>query len=150
MGRSRPWLLIALLAGCAAPPPPPPPTVVTATVTAEAGANDGAPVAVRLYQLAAPAGFEAAGFFPLFNGDAAVLKDDLVRRDDVLLAPGASRTLTLNPPDRAAAIGVLVAFRDHEPRTWRAVVPVPRNASSTLTATVAPAGVTVRIAPAQP
>ena len=140
--------LLLALATCGGPPPAPP-AVVQATVTAGPGANGGAPVSLRLYQLASPAGFEGAQFFPLFNGDAAVLKDDLVKRDDLLLAPGQSKALTLSPPDRVKAIGVFAAYRDYERVAWRAVVAVPAHATSTLVVTAAAAGVTAAIEPAK-
>ena len=55
---------LLVLAGCA-PPPPPPPTVVNVRASAAADANatpdgKGAPVAIRVYQLASKAGFEGA------------------------------------------------------------------------------------------
>ena len=111
--------MLALLSGCGGPPPPPPPTVVNATVASTADTNSngsgaGAPVAIRVYQLVSPAGFGGAQFFALFDKDAATLKDDLVKRDDLLLAPGQSRSLTIMPEDRAHAIGVFAAYRDYE------------------------------------
>lgn len=156
----RPFLPLLLmlstlgaLAACGPAPPPPTLVDVSASATADAnaagGGGGGAPVSLRVYQLASPAGFEAAQFFPLFNGDAAVLKDDLVKRDDLLLAPGQSRTLSLAPPDRAHAIGVFAAYRDYEHVTWRAVVAVPPNVRSTLTVVADKAGITARIAPAK-
>ncbi len=153
MPGQRPLILLALLAGCGGPPPPPP-TLVTVAVTAAADANassgKGAPVSLRIYQLTSPAGFEGAEFFPLFNGDKAVLKEDIVQRDDVLLAPGASKTLSLAPADRAKAIGVFAAYRDYEHVTWRAVAAIPPNKTSTLTVTAGAAGVTAKIEPAKP
>ena len=144
-----PVLCGLLLAGCGGPPPPPP-TVVEAKVSAAADANGAAPVSLRIYQLVSPAGFEAAQFFPLFNGDAAVLKDDLVKRDDLLLAPGQSRSLTLSPPDRAKAIGVFGAYRDYEKVSWRGVAAIPPNATSVLSVTAGASGLSVKIEPAKP
>ncbi len=146
-------LLPLALATCA--PPPLPPTVINASVTTTADVNagpngTGAPISLRVYQLASPAGFEGAQFFPVFNTDAAVLKDDLVKRDDLLLAPGQSKTLTLSPPDRAKAIGVLAAYRDYESVAWRAVVAIPANQTSSLAVMVGKAGVTLKITPAKP
>ena len=145
---------LAVLAGCGGPPPIPP-TLVTARISAGPDVNAGpdgasAPVAVRIYQLASPAGFAGAQFFPLFNGDAAVLKDDLVKRDDLLLAPGQSTTLALKPPDRVQAIGVFAAYRDYEHVVWHAVADVPAHQTSTLTVTAGRAGVTARIDPVKP
>ncbi len=139
---------LAALSACGGPPPPPPPTVVNATVTTTAEANGGAPVSLRLYQLVSPAGFEAAQFFPLFNSDAATLGDDLVKRDDLLLAPGQSRTLVLSPPDRAKTVGVFAALRDYEGNAWRAVAAIPPHQTSALTVVTGAKGVEVKIEPA--
>ena len=143
------WLAPAGLAGCGAPPPPPP-TVIQATIAAAAGVNGGAPVALRIYQLVSPAGFQGAQFFPVFEKDKATLKDDLVKRDDVLLAPGGSKTLTLMPEDRAHAIGVFGAYRDYEHVAWQAVIDIPAHQTSTLTVTAGPAGVTAAIEATKP
>ena len=84
--------ILLAIAGCS-PPPPAPPTLVNVQVSATAAANptsagQGAPVAVRIYQLASRSAFEQAEFFPLFNADAATLGPDLVKKDEFLLAPG--------------------------------------------------------------
>ena len=145
-------LLLMAVTACGGPPPVPP-TLVAATASATSDANaaagggTGAPVSLRIYQLVSPAGFEAAQFFPLFNTDAATLKDDLVKRDDLLLAPGQSKTLALAPADRVTAIGVFAAYRDYENVAWRAVVTVPPHVSSTLTVTATRAGHTAKIEP---
>ncbi len=149
-------LAAALLAGCGgAPPPaaPPPPASVDVTLRADADTNagpdgKGAPVAIRLYQLAGPAAFEAAPFFSLFDKDADALKADLVKRDDVLLPPGRTMTLALAPEDKVRAIGVFAGFRDYEHVVWRAVVAVPPHQASVLTVTAGRAGITAKIAPA--
>lgn len=148
-------MALGLLAGCGGPPPPPPPTIINATITAGADANasasgDGAPVAVRIYQLVSPAAFNGAQFFPLFDKDAATLGGDLVKRDDLLLAPGQSRSLTLQPEDRAHAIGVFAAYRDYEHADWHVVADIPAHKTSTLTVMVTKAGLTAKIEPAKP
>ena len=96
------WLLVAALTaaagidGCGGPPPPPP-TIVNLTLSASSNVNptaagQGAPIAIRVYQLSSSANFNAAEFFPLYNSDAATLKTDLVHREDFLLRRGrASR-----------------------------------------------------------
>lgn len=147
MRSALPFAIAAFLAGCAAPPPPP--TLVSVTITTDAASNDGAPLSLRVYQLASPAGFDAAQFFPLFNGDAALLKDDLVKRDDVLLPPGQSKTLPLTLPDRVKAIGVFGGYRDYESKTWHTVTPVPPHESSVLTVTSGTSGLSAKIAPAK-
>ena len=141
-------LIAGILSGCGGPPPPPP-TLVSVTLTAEPRSNGGAPLSVRVYQLASPAAFEAAQFFPLYNGDAVLLKDDLVKRDEVLLAPGQSKTLALKPSDKTTTIGVVGAYRDYETLTWRTVTPVPPHQSSVLTVVSSMAGLSATIAPAK-
>lgn len=74
--RVLPWLLLAALAACS--PAPPPPTVVNVVASASADVNagpdgKGAPLALRVFQLASPAGFEGAQFFPLFNDPSGTL-----------------------------------------------------------------------------
>lgn len=147
-------VLLVLLAGCGGPPPVPP-AVVNATITVGADANagpdgKGAPVALRLYQLVSPAGFAGAQFFAIFDKDTATLKDDIVKRDDLLLAPGQSKSLTLMPEDRAHAIGVFAAYRDYEHVVWHAVVDIPAHQTSTLTVSADKAGVMAKIEPVKP
>jgi type VI secretion system protein VasD len=142
-------ILLGMLTACGGGPPPPPPTLVSVVITADPRSNDGAPLSLRVYQLASPAGFEGAQFFPLFNGDAAALKDDLIKRDDVLLAPGQSKTLALTPTDRTKAIGVLGAYKNYETLTWRTLTPVPPHESSVLTVASSTAGLSASIAPAK-
>ena len=137
------------LAGCGGGPPPPPPTLVSVILTADPRSNGGAPIGLRVYQLASPTAFEAAQFFPLYNGDAALLKDDLIKRDDVLLAPGQSKTLSLAPTDKTKAIGVVGAYRDYEALTWRTLTPVPPHETNVLTVTSSMSGLAATIAPAK-
>lgn len=147
------WLLVAGLlaglAGCAAPPPPPPPTVVNLTLATTADANptvdnQGAPLALRVYQLAAAANFNAAEFFPLYNTDAAVLKTDLVSRQDFLLAPGQSKSLNFKPEPTAKTVAVFAAYRDFQHAVWRAAADLEPNKVNTLSLTAGHDGLTLK------
>jgi type VI secretion system protein VasD len=134
----------ASLAGCGAPPPPPP-TVVALTLAASSDANvttagQGAPVAVRVYQLASTSAFSGAEFFQLFNQDQATLGPDLVKRDDMIIPPGGSQTITLTPLDTVKAIGVFAAYRDYGPVVWRVTMPVAPHKTTTATITAGRAG----------
>lgn len=145
--RSLAPLLLGLVAtGCArpAPPPPPPPIpppVVLAppvavprqldlAVFADSRVNPdaagrAAPVAVRLYLLRADTAFITAGFFALFDREQATLGGDLLARDEWLLRPGqASRISKALSPD-ARHLAILIAYRDIERSTWRAVRRLP-------------------------
>jgi type VI secretion system protein VasD len=143
----------AALAGCSPPPPPPPPTVVALTLSASADANptttgQGAPVAIRVYQLASTSAFAGAEFFQVFNQDQTTLGPDLLKRDDLIIAPGTSKTLTLMPLDTVKAIGVFAAYRDYANATWRATTPVEPHKTTQVTVTAGPKGITLTAKPA--
>lgn len=137
------FLLVALVVGCGAPPPPPP-TVVVLDVTATADVNGGAPVMLRVYQLAGTNAFDNADFFQLFNHDTATLGADLVHKDQFLLAPGVTKTITLSPPDRAKSLGFFVAYGAFQTATWRAAAPIPGHKTTHLTVSVGHAAVAVK------
>jgi type VI secretion system protein VasD len=146
--------LLGLLAGVSAcaPPPPPPPTVVNLTLKGAADVNPtesgvAAPVQLRVYQLTSTAAFNGAEFFALLDRDAATLGDQLVRREDFLLAPNETRTSTLNPEARVTALGVFIGARSIDGVTWRGTWAVPPNKTSAITVTAARAGVTLAPAP---
>jgi type VI secretion system protein VasD len=144
------------LAGCGAPPPPPPPpTVVNLTLKTLPGVNPGpdgqaAPVSVRVYQLETAAGFNNAEFFPLYNTDAAVLGQDLVKREEFVLAPATAKTETIMPKDQVKSLGVFAGFRAFQNLPWRGSADIPPNKTTNVTVTVGPAGVAVTAAPAPP
>ncbi len=139
--------VVCALASCAAPPPkPPPPTVVNislqAAATSNAGTNgQGAPVTLRIYQLGSAAGFGNAEFFPLYNADAATLGTDLLKRDDIILAPKQMVTKTLTLKDDAKSIGVFAGLRAFQTATWRASADIPPHQTTNLTITVDATGV---------
>ncbi len=146
--------LAALLAGCGAPPPPPP-TQVAVTLTAAANANPtpdgkGAPVVLRVYQLASTSAFNGAEFFDLFNQDQATLKTDLIKRDDVTLAPGQSKTLNLTPTDQAKSIGVFAGYRDYGHAIWRVTADIPPHKTTKITVQAGPTGLTISPPPGGP
>ena len=139
MKPARPWVhglaTAAALAvwGCAAPPPPPPPPTIVQlklSATRDVNANpsgQGAPVVVRVYQLASPAAFEKAEFFRLMNADATALGADLVKKDEYLLAPGTTKQAELTIPAPVKALGIMAAYRQFQSTTWRITVPIPPN-----------------------
>lgn len=144
--------LVAVLAACGGAPPPPPPTAVALTFNATANANpspagQGAPVVLRVYQLASAAAFNNAEFFDLFNQDQATLKADLVKRDDITLAPGQSKTLTLQPTDAVKAIGIFAAYRDYQHAAWRGSFGVVPHRTLTVTVLAGQAGLRISAPP---
>jgi type VI secretion system protein VasD len=147
----RNWLGIAAfigLAGCGGPPPPPP-TIVNVTLNATAddnptADNHGAPLSVRIYQLASAANFSGAEFFPLYNDDAGTLKSDLVRREDFILAPGASKSDTIMPTDQVKSIGVFGGYRDFQHSDWRGTADIMPHRTTNITITAGHDGITVK------
>lgn len=144
LGRISALLVVALATvSCAPPPPPPPPppTIVNLTLTAAETLNPNAggrsaPVLVRVYELENPSAFEKADFFQLFEKDSAALGGSMKAREELTLAPGASRTMTRTMTSGAKFIAVFAAFRDYENATWRAVVAVPDNKTTPITVTL--------------
>ena len=143
-------ILLGLLVGCSSPPPP---TVVQVSVSATSDVNpteagQGAPLAVRIYQLGSDAAFGQAEFFQLFNQDQATLKTDLVNRQEFILAPGASRSMTLNPTDQVTAIGIFAAYRNFQGAKWRATAAVAPHQTTTITVQAGANGINVTTNPA--
>ncbi len=142
-------MLLATLAGCAAPPP----TAVVVNMSATSDVNaatmggQGAPVQLRVYQLASPSAFSNAEFFQLFNQDQATLGADLVKRDDLILAPGKTATLSLAPTAPVTALGLFAAYRNFAQVTWRAVAAVPAHKTTTLVVTAGQGGIVVKPGP---
>ena len=146
----RPFIILGVLtavAACSAPPPPP--TVVQLTLTATPDVNpspsgQGAPLVVRVYQLGSTSAFTGAEFFPLFNQDQATLGTDLVKRDELTLVPGQTKTLTLTPTEPVKAIGVFAAYRDFRHATWRGSADVPPHQTTKVTVQAAGDGISVK------
>jgi type VI secretion system protein VasD len=142
-------LMAAALAGCAGPPPPPPPTVVNITLKADASVNptpqgQGAPVSMRIYQLGSAVNFGSAEFFPLYKDDATILKTDLIKREDLTLAPGQTKTDKLTPDSPVKAIGFFAGYRDFQQADWRGSAEIPPHQTTNITVTAGRSGITVK------
>lgn len=135
--------LFLLACGSAPPPqvvvaPPPAPTVVSLQL--EAGtdinadsSNQATPVMLKIYELVEPSNFVAADFFALFNNEQATLANTLVRKQELLLKPGESKTLQLQAQAQTTALGFFAAFRQLDTAQWRAIFPVvPQQTQSWL------------------
>ena len=160
------WLglaAVALLAlsNCAAPPPPPPPpTVVKLQLQTTSDANGvagavGAPLVIRVYQLASGSAFQGAEFFPLYKADAATLGPDLIKKDEVLMAPSSTKAMTLTPPDAVHTLGVFAAYGSYAGAIWRVVGDIPAHQTTNVTVTADSVGlkmvaVPVPVKPASP
>ena len=120
------------LAGCGGVP-----AVLHVNSAASADLNPGPrgsafPAEVRLYLLRAPEKFTNADFFQLTEHEAAVLGNDLVSREEVIMHPGETRTVDLSTRPDTRFVGVAVAYRKIDGATWRAITPARGNLKMTL------------------
>ena len=137
------FLFSFLLFGCAsdappppAPEPPPPPTIVnllieSATDVNPDNSNKAAPVMLRIYELREQSNFNAADFFDLYDKEQAALAGDLVHKQELLLKPGISKKLVLQPDADVHTIGFFAAFRQLDTAQWRAKVDVAPHETKT-------------------
>lgn len=139
------FVFVCAAAGCGKKPPEPveaPMTIAARpeakikapmTIAATADANPDAsgrpsPVVVRVYQLKSETAFNAADFFALFDDDQKVLGEELISRDEFVLAPAERRTIDVALSVEARFVGAIAAFRDIRNSQWRGlVVPTPRK-----------------------
>jgi type VI secretion system protein VasD len=129
---------LSLITACSGSPSP---GIVELTITAADDINPDAagrasPVVLRVYQLAAGTQFQAADFFQLFEKETPTLGPDLVAREELTVAPGATQKLTITLKPNAQTIGIAASFRDIDHASWRAAMDVPPNKTTKLKAEV--------------
>ena len=115
----------------------PPEAKIKAAMTVAAGpdanpdsAGRPSPVVVRVYQLRTDAAFSKAEFFTLFDDDQKALGQELISRDEFVLAPSEKRTLDVSVASETRFVAAIAAFRDIRNAQWRAVIPASRGALS--------------------
>ncbi|MGP1254691.1 MAG: type VI secretion system lipoprotein TssJ [Kiloniellales bacterium] len=150
-------LLAAALVSCGGdpPPPPPPPTLLNLTITAAPDVNPdpngrASPIALRIYTLRAPGGLRSAEFRLLWDSEADVLGNDLVRRSALMLRPGEVRVVTAELPPDVNYIGLAAAYRDIGAAEWTGLVPVERNTTMQVYALLQSLRLWVTLAPPAP
>lgn len=132
---------LATTAGCLSPQP----GALTISATGSSGMNPGPggadrPVTLTLVQLRATGAFDAADFFAL-QDPAGALGGDLVKADQITLAPGGSASKVIELDLSTTAIGVIAGFRDPAGRTFRARVSISPTSNAAYSITVGPSGV---------
>lgn len=133
-----------LLAGCGGGEPPP--IVLAVTAQGSPGMNpgpDGAdrPVTVNVLQLSGTGAFDAADYLAL-QDPATALGSDLVKADQIVLAPGETVVRAIPVQAGVTAIGVTAGFRDPTGRTVRQKIAAPA-ASGPVTISVGSGGLSV-------
>ncbi|HUF55227.1 MAG TPA: type VI secretion system lipoprotein TssJ [Thermohalobaculum sp.] len=136
------------LAACGKEPPPPP-TVLNLGLSAQPGANAAGggdrPLTVTVLRLKDVATFQSADYQALQDPTAA-LGGDLVGMDQVVLGPGGNASRSITFEDDAAYVGIVAAYRDPNGVQWRSQAAVPRNQTTSATASFTPAGVVLSMA----
>ena len=157
----RPLLAVALvgvlaLAHCAPPPPPPvPPTIAYVQINTTSDVNSlpgapGTPIALRVYQLASPDAFNGAEFYPLYNADKVALGADLIKKDEMVLTPSATKSMTLTPSDQVKTLAVFGAYAAFGTVIWRGSAEIPAHQTTTFTVTASSAGLKLVSTPGKP
>jgi type VI secretion system protein VasD len=131
--------IAAILAACSSAPPPP--TVVALTIKAAASVNPGpdgqpSPIMLRIYQLGGTGSFEKADFFQLNDRDTALLGADLLGKDQAVLTPGETKTMSFEVKPGTRFIGITAAYRDIDKAVWRVDVPVSGNQTTKIALSV--------------
>lgn len=144
----------SLLAACGGeaaapkPPPPPPPSSLELTIVGGPDQNPNrsgqpSPVVIRLYRLRNSGRFENGDVFALTDREAATLGDDLVAAEEIVIAPGETRTVTRAPEPGVQSLGVAVLFRDIDRAHWRAIAPIAPHGPTKLVLKTSAADVTL-------
>lgn len=125
-------LAAATLGGCGSDPKPKPKTTAEVKVKAAPTLNPDlngrpSPVVVRFYQLLSPDMFQNADFFQLFEQEQAALGPTSAGKDEFVIEPGQITTLTIPIKADVKNLGVVVAYRNYDKATWRAVVPIKQD-----------------------
>ena len=108
-------------------------TLAAAADTNPDSSGRPSPVVVRVYQLRTDAGFKGAEFFALYDDDQKVLGQELISRDEFVLAPSERRTIDVSVSRDARFVGALAAFRDIRNSEWRGLVPASPRGGLALT-----------------
>lgn len=135
-----------VLAACTGEDPPP---VLSVSAQAKAGMNPGPdgsdrPVTVTILQMSGSGNFDAADVFALQDPQSAV-GGELIKADQIVLAPGGSagKLITIQPG--TSVIGVTGGFRNPAGKTVRSKIGAP-GANQGLIISVGPGGISLTTA----
>ncbi|MFZ1469246.1 MAG: type VI secretion system lipoprotein TssJ [Paracoccaceae bacterium] len=134
------------LVGCA----PAGPGVMTVVAQGTAGMNPGPdggdrPLTLQIVQMRSAGAFDGADFFGLQNAQAT-LGAEFIKADQIVLTPGAAKTLSIGLDGGTTVIGVIAGFRDPAGKVFRAKTSVSATESVTFSVEVNASGVRLRTA----
>ncbi len=148
------WIGLVVMTVAACADAPPPPTVVNVTVNGAVDLNPNAagrpsPTVVRVYYLVSDTTFKDADFFQLFEQETGTLAADLAARDELMISPGTSKSVTRELRDDVRFLGLVASYRDIESAVWRGVVAVPPNQTTAVQALLGANSVALSASPAE-
>lgn len=89
-------------------------------------ANRPSPVLLRIYELRDDTRFKAADFFALYQKDQETLAGDVLRKQELMLAPGQIKDVGFETETDSRYLAILAAFHHLDAAQWGAVTPIPR------------------------
>jgi type VI secretion system protein VasD len=149
-GRRELLLLPAalLLARCAAPPKPP--AVLTLTMLGGADQNPdptgaAAPIAIKVYQLAATAKFTSSDWTALTEQEQQTLgQEEATPAQQFVVGPSETQTQVFTLKMGVQDIGIVALYRDIDHAQWRAIAPTADSGPTRLTLTIGKAAITLQ------
>lgn len=91
------------------------------------------PVVVRLLELKAPATFQGADFFALYQDEKQTLGADWVAREEFEFKPGDVQDLRFALQPDSSFVAILAAYRHLDKANWRMVLPIKLKEKNELT-----------------
>jgi type VI secretion system protein VasD len=137
-----------LLAHCG--PSPKPPAVLTLTMVGGADQNPDpggkpAPLAIKVYQLAATAKFSSSDWTALTEQEQVTLGlEEAVPSQQFVVAPGETQTQTITLKMGVTNIGIVALYRDIDHAQWRAMAPAADSGPTKLTLNIAKLAITLQ------
>lgn len=127
----------ALLAGACASSAKPEARAWDIYLEAAANVNpDGhgrpAPILIGLYTLKSTAVFEASDFPSLQERAKAVLADDLVSFEQIILLPGERKLIQRSAEPGVRALGVVAGYRELDRHSWKATYALPADGAGSV------------------
>lgn len=125
------------LSACGSDPKPKPKTIAEVKIKAAPTLNPDlngrpSPVVVRFYQLLSADMFQNADFFQLFEQEQAALGPTSAAKEEHVVEPGQIVTVSIGVKDDVKHLGVVVAYRNYEKATWRAVAPIQQDRTNVI------------------
>jgi type VI secretion system protein VasD len=87
--------------------------------------GDPRPVQVRIYQLATDVRLNNANFRDVWKDDKAVLKEDLIKVEELTVYPDSRTDVKFERDEKAMYIAAVALFRTPKGRSWYTVLELP-------------------------